>query len=294
MKRLARPIALRLLAPLHRQLAEQASLIAAMGLDVEALNRYMPTIVNTIASQNASSRENRRLLVANEDRVDQIQTGLETHDQGFKYLQQRLEFIRREVLLEQRFNDGADRHQGAVDSRILDERKLARMHGAIRVNLGAGHIPRPEYLNVDARELPGIDITSDVRSLPFSPGEVTEIFSAHLLEHFPVEELRRSILPHWVSLLENGGKLVAVVPDTETMVKERAAGRIPFDDFIEVMYGGQEYEGDFHFAGFSRDSLAALLVEAGLEDVKVREDARRNGACYEMEIEATRRTSAPT
>ena len=73
------------------------------------------------------------------------------------------------------------------------------------------------------------------------------------------------------------------------MVNERAARRLPFNDFIEVMYGGQEYEGDYHFAGFSPESLESLLVEAGLAEVTVREYARRNGACYEMEIEATRR-----
>ncbi len=176
---------------------------------------------------------------------------------------------------------------------MVNEDKFEAMRGALRINLGAGHIPKPDYLNVDARELPGVDITSDVRKLPFSPGELSEIFSAHLLEHFPAEELRRNLLPYWVSLLEDGGKFVCVVPDVATMVNERAAGRMPFDDFIEVMYGGQEYEGDFHFNGFSPESLEALLVEAGLSDVKVRESGRRNGACYEMEIEATRHISSP-
>jgi hypothetical protein len=97
------------------------------------------------------------------------------------------------------------------------------------------------------------------------------------------------VLPRWVSLLEDGGKLVSVVPDVETMVAERAARRMPFGDFIEVMYGGQEYDGDFHFSGFSKETLTRLLEDAGLEDVKVIEEGRRNGACYEMEIEAVRR-----
>jgi hypothetical protein len=87
--------------------------------------------------------------------------------------------------------------------------------------------------------------------------------------------------------------LVAVVPDVETMVSERAAGRMPFDDFVEVMYGGQEYAGDFHFSGFSKETLTTLLEDVGLEDVKVVEEGRRNGACYEMEIEAVRRISSP-
>ena len=176
---------------------------------------------------------------------------------------------------------------------MTNEQKLRAMEGNLRINVGAGHITRDDYLNVDSRELPGIDIVADVRQLPFQPEQLKELYSAHLLEHFPVEELRRVILPRWVSLLEDGGKLVSVVPDVETMVSERAAGRIPFDEFVEVMYGGQEYPGDFHFSGFSKETLTRLLEDAGLEDVKVIEEGRRNGACYEMEIEAVRRISSP-
>jgi hypothetical protein len=287
-KRLVRPIAL----PVYQRLAPyrisaMTERRARLEADVEALNRYLPTIVNTIASQNAASRETRRQILAAQARLD-------NYDQGFRYIQQRVEFIRREILLEQRYRESDSRpHPEAVDPQIMNEDKLTKMQGALRINLGAGHIPLPDYLNVDGRELPGIDITSDVRKLPFSPGELTEIRSAHLLEHFPIEDLRRTMLPYWVSLLKEGGTFVAVVPDVETMVRERAAGRMPFGDFIEVMYGGQEYEGDFHFTGFSPETLTSLLEEAGLSDVTVRDSARRNGACYEMEIEATRRNVAP-
>jgi hypothetical protein len=289
-KRLVKKMARPFVAQLNLRLnpAMLAARTASLETDIETLNRYLPTVVNTIASQNAASRDNRRLLLS-------LQAALENHDQGFRYLQQRLEFIRREILLEHRYHDADNRQQPeAVEPRVVNEEKLEKMRGALRINLGAGHIPLPNYLNVDGRELPGIDITSDVRKLPFSPGELSEIYSAHLLEHFPAEELRRTLLPYWVSLLEQGGTFVAVVPDVATMVNERAAGRMPFDDFIEVMYGGQEYEGDYHFTGFSPESLESLLVEAGLTDVKVRVSARRNGACYEMEMAATRRNESPS
>jgi hypothetical protein len=285
-KRVARPIVAQLNLRLNPSALDART--AILEADIETLNRYLPTLVNTIASQNASSRENRRLIL-------RLQAGIDNHEQGFKYLQQRIEFIRREILLEQRYHDTDTRQQPeAVEPRVVNEIKLEKMRGALRINLGAGHIPLPDYLNIDGRDLPGIDITSDIRKLPFSPGELSEIYSAHLLEHFPTEELRRTILPYLVSLLEEGGTFVAVVPDVETMINERAAGRMPFNDFIDVMYGGQEYEGDYHFAGFSPESLESLLVEAGLTEVRVREYARRNGACYEMEIEATRRNVSPS
>jgi predicted SAM-dependent methyltransferase len=260
---------------------------AALEADVEVLNRYLPTVANTIASANAASRATERRMRALESSV------AETRD--------RIEFVRREILLEQRYGASSSPARTApspgagqaVTARVTDTEKLRRMQGNLRLNVGAGHIVRDGYLNVDSRELPGIDIVADVRDLPFDEAEVTEIYSSHVLEHFPVEELRRVVLPEWVSLLEDGGKLVSVVPDVETMVAERAAGRMPFEDFVLVMYGGQEYEGDFHFSGFSKETLTQLLEEAGLEDVKVIEEGRYNGGCYEMEVEAVRRIPSP-
>ena len=260
---------------------------------IDALNRHLPTVVNTIASQNAAARQTQRRINNLEANMGLSVTALGEHSDAIHRLADRLEFVRREILLEQRYTPPTVQQETvATPTRIVDLHRYEMMRGKFRLNVGAGHVILPDYLNVDLRELPGIDITADVRRLPFKEGEVTEIYSAHLLEHFPTEELSRSILPYWVSLLEDGGRLVAVVPDVETMVSEHAAGRVSFEDFIEVMYGGQEYEGDFHFCGFSKESLSALLIAAGLEDVKVIEEGRRNGLCYEMEIEAVRRIAS--
>ncbi len=278
---------------------------ADLAAEIESLNRYLPTVINTIASQNAASRETMRQQRACQDllrdcqvRLGDLETGIGQHSDSITKAFERIEFVRRELLLEQRYGE----HPGqsleesaapAAEVRVVDDEKLRRMRDELRVNVGAGHIALDGYLNVDSRELPGIDVVADVRNLPFQPEELAEVYSAHLLEHFPIDELRRVILPHWVSLLGDGGKFVAVVPDVEAMVAERASGRMPFDDLVEVLYGGQEYAGDFHFSGFSTSSLIALLEEAGLEDVKVVEEGRRNGKCLEMEIVAVRRVSSP-
>jgi predicted SAM-dependent methyltransferase len=284
-------------AELQRNMESVPNLIetrtADLADEIEALNRYLPIVINTIASQNAANRETQRQLEACTSRLDATEIGLRRQGESIVELYDRIEFVRKEVLLETRYGRRgiASTSDTGMPARVTNEDKLHCMEGNLRVNVGAGHITREGYLNVDSRELPGIDVVADVRDLPFEEREVSEIYSAHLLEHFPVEELRRVILPHWVSILEDGGKLVLVVPDVETMVAERASGRMSFDDFVEVMYGGQEYEGDFHFSGFSKETLTRLLKEVGLEDVKVIEEGRRNGACYEMEIEAVRRVA---
>ena len=203
-------------------------------------------------------------------------------------LNRRLEFIRKEILFELRHSSRAGEPGGAIESSLLNPAKLEQMAGLVRLNLGAGHVSRPEYLNVDTRALDGIDLVADVRSLPFEGDSVAEIYSSHVLEHFPVEELGKVLLPYWVSLLRPGGEFVAVVPDMETMITEYVAGRMEFEELREVIYGSQEYDGNFHFNGFSQASIRTLFEDAGLTEVEVRASGRRNGLCYEMEIAGVR------
>jgi hypothetical protein len=217
-------------------------------------------------------------------RLDARAAILLAHTQAISH---RLEFVRKEILFELRYAHDVRSGAGGEGSIVRPE-KLAAMGADVRINIGAGHLSRPEYMNVDARPLDGIDVVADVRSLPFEKESIAELFSAHVLEHFPVEELRRVLLPYWVSLLRPGGEFVAVVPDFETMVAEYVAGRLAFEELREVTYGSQEYEGDFHFNGFSQASLQSLLEEAGLSNIVVRVSGRRNGMCYEMEVAGVR------
>ena len=176
-----------------------------------------------------------------------------------------------------------------IESKVLAPEKLADVED-LRLNLGCGHIPLDGYVNVDSRELPGVDVLADVRHLPFDPDTVDEIYGAHLLEHFPLDELERVVLPKWRALLRPGGTLRLVVPDSGAMLDEYAAGRFSFDDLRLVTFGDQEYDGDFHFTMFTPESLAELLKVAGFEDVQVLETGRRNGACLEMEVRACKPT----
>jgi hypothetical protein len=213
-------------------------------------------------------------------------------------LRDRIEFARAETMFELRARlagGGVPSVPGAsgtilVIPRILDAAKVEAMRaaGALRLNVGCGHVPLEGYVNVDMRVLPGVDVVAEAGAIPLDPGTVAEIHSAHLLEHFPVEHLRRVVLPHWHALLRPGGEIRAVVPDAEAMLADFAAGTMSFDDLREVTYGLQEYEGDFHFNMFSRESLAALLREAGFTDARFAFQARKNGKCRDMEIRGVR------
>lgn len=280
LKRLARPVLTRLhLRVVHwtrevtdRRLENLEVQLAAVRSELDGLGRYIPLILSSIQSQSGTVRADAR----SEDRLAELA----------QEVLERFQFVRNELFYELRYGDHERRPVAALESRVLNPAKLEAARGNLRLNLGCGHVVRPEYVNLDARPLEHVDVVADVRDLPFEPGSVSEIYAAHLLEHFPVEELKRVVLPHWISRLAPGGRLVAVVPDAQTMIAEYAAGRFSFDDLREVTFGDQEYEGDFHYNMFTKESLSELLEGAGLEHVTVTAAARRNGVCYEMEIVA--------
>jgi hypothetical protein len=285
LKRLTRPVITRL----HLRVVHWVREVTDLRLDnlefqtmaarseLDGLERYLPLILNAIRSESEGERANAR---QEERLVELARTILE-----------RFQIVRTELFDELRTGPDGRRVEAVVEPRVLNATKLDQAGGDIRLNLGCGVRVRPEYINVDARPREHVDVVADVRDLPFEPESVLEIYSTHLLEHFPVEELKQTVLPHWVSRLVPGGRFVAIVPDAQTMIAEYGAGRFSFDALREATFGDQQDEG-VHHNMFTTESLSMLLDEAGLDDVKVLAVGRRNGVGYEMEIAARKPDSA--
>lgn len=203
----------------------------------------------------------------------------------------RLEFIRTEVMFELRKQ--MQLTQATVKSSndptttqgIINYEKVSAA-GPKRLNLGSGHVPKDGYINVDFRAVPGVDVVGDVTALEFQHGTIDAIFASHLIEHFPVRALHDVVLPHWRNLLRPGGELVLIAPDGAAMLEAYKDGVFNFDELREVLYGGQEYEGDFHFNMLSPASAEALLIELGFTAIRIEAAGRRNGNCLEFEIHA--------
>ena len=223
------------------------------------------------------------------ERAGNAGNGVQGLAESVSYLLGRVEFVRREVMFEMRYGArAATGDKDVIEPRIVavDKVEAARETG-LRLNLGCGHVPLDGYINVDRRALPGVDVVADVDHLPFNKAEVAEICSAHLLEHFPLEQLRRELLPYWVSLLGPGGKFRVIVPDGAAMARAFAAQEYDFENFRQVTFGGQDYDGDFHFNMFSTETMKKLLTEAGFRSVDVVAEGRENGGCKEFEIVAS-------
>lgn len=265
----------------HRQLA--------IDNDIDNLVKSVPVALRKITRDLVDMRgQLESVSNSMEQRIGETRGQLESVSNSVGYLLGRVEFVRRELMFEMRYGASTLSGEGEqikAKAEILSPEKLAAARSErVRLNLGCGHISLEGYLNVDRRALPGVDIVSEVDELPFEQGEVDEIFSAHLLEHFPQEQLRRELLPYFFNLLREGGEFRAVVPDAEAMIAEYSNGVYPYDDMREVLYGAQDYDGDFHFNMFTPESLTKLLLDAGFINPRIIEYGRKSGRCYEFEI----------
>jgi predicted SAM-dependent methyltransferase len=202
----------------------------------------------------------------------------------------RLEFVRRETLYEMQalnYRSSTEPKQDGFSARILNAAKVEEMRETgIKLNVGCGHIQMDGYLNADQRELPGVDVQADALNLPFDDGELAEIHSSHLLEHFSEHILDRVLLPYWRSKLKPGGILTTVAPDGAAMLEGVSSGMMTFEDFREVLFGAQDYDGDYHYNLLTAESLSNSLERAGFVDVKEEYSGKRNGKCFEFRVSA--------
>jgi predicted SAM-dependent methyltransferase len=203
----------------------------------------------------------------------------------------RIEFIRMEIfeqLQELKFTDKTVKSNFTEKNTIINNKKYdeALEYDTIRLNIGCGHKPLANYLNVDKRNLPNVDIVAEADALPFEKNTVKEIFSSHLLEHFTLIELTKNILPKWYALLEKNGILTTIIPDAESMILAYTAGNMSFSDLLEVTFGAQDYDDDYHQTMFTTSTFKNILIEAGFCNITIMASNRINGKCREMEIKA--------
>lgn len=87
----------------------------------------------------------------------------------------------------------------------------------MRVNLGSGDYPAPDWTNIDA--YPGVnpDIVASVTApagLPFGDASVDAVYAGHVLEHIDPADLPAA-LAEIRRVLRPGGRFAAVGPDLD-------------------------------------------------------------------------------
>ena len=175
-------------------------------------------------------------------------------------------------------------HETKVTIKPSAIEKIKQSNGKVRLNLGSGSQEIEGYINVDARDLPNVDVIADLSNLPYEDATVDEIFSSHVIEHFTFSQLQKELLPYWYSLLKPNGVFRAIFPDFEAMLPDYQSGEISFDQLARVVMGGQDYMLDYHYSLLASEKVMEMLQEAGFKDVKIIELGRKNDICRESEI----------
>ena len=119
----------------------------------------------------------------------------------------------------------------------------------MKLNLGCGGTKLEGWVNIDRNPGYEPDVIADVRQLPFSDGEVEEIFASHILEHFGYEE---NVLGEWSRVLCPGGRITVIVPDVESVYAAWEENlRWPFGGNVDVrtingfVFGATAWGGEF-------------------------------------------------
>ncbi len=148
----------------------------------------------------------------------------------------------------------------------------------ITLNVGCGERTYKEYpagyscVNYDARDIPKhTDVVGDVRDLSFFNDEYFDyILASDIIEHFPISETS-TILKEWRRVLKVGGIIEFRLPDLAAICKAYTNKQHDAKLTSWLLYGGQDYPGNFHFVGFDRQFLNSVVTPIGFEEIECKD-----------------------
>lgn len=144
------------------------------------------------------------------------------------------------------------------------------------INLGSGHTPIPEFLNIDTDWAIASDVVGTVEKLKVANNKVGTIYTSHLFEHTNRTRSLK-ILEEWHRALISGGTLYIAVPDLEKLFQiyleniasyEDDEARARADKACRIIYGGQTNAFDYHYYGYSFVTLKYLLERVGFQKIE--------------------------
>jgi hypothetical protein len=164
----------------------------------------------------------------------------------------------------------------------------------MRLNLGCGNDVRQGYVNVDLRKPADQIVDLNKFPWPWADASAAEILMLDFLEHFPYAKTEMILQEAW-RILEPDGRLDIQVPDfahcsaaaenrppflcnccgweysSNNIVKCEKCSQSWFDCAIAAihrLYGGQDYEGNWHFNSFTKPLLGEILGRNGFDRIE--------------------------
>lgn len=132
----------------------------------------------------------------------------------------------------------------------------------MRLHIGCGDKFLPGYLHFDERAFSHVDYVGKAEDLSiFGDESVEEIYACHILEHFRRADVLK-VLQEWFRVLCTGGVLRIAVPDFNAIAQTYLADH-DLESVMGLLYGGQNYDGNFHYQTYDENRMKRLLMEAG-------------------------------
>jgi predicted SAM-dependent methyltransferase len=132
----------------------------------------------------------------------------------------------------------------------------------IRLDIGSGGPGEDGYIGVDLYA-PGAEIVTPMWDLPYNNCTVDEIFCSHALEHIAKKKIVPTLI-EWRRVLKPGSEVIILVPDLAWCITQWLTKQTN-DWWLDIIFGNQEHEGEFHKTGFTCDIMTTYLREAGFD-----------------------------
>jgi hypothetical protein len=133
------------------------------------------------------------------------------------------------------------------------------------INMGSGYDYRENCLNIDFVSDHKPDLLADVSALDMLPdGYYEEIIAQDILEHLPRNKTVPS-LKEWNRILKISGRLRLRLPNVIgllTLLRNESDLESQLR-LLQCLFGSQQYEGDFHYTGFTQLTLTHYLSLTG-------------------------------
>lgn len=134
----------------------------------------------------------------------------------------------------------------------------------MKLHLGCGEKYLHGFKHVDILPFDHVDYKTDINNLSiFNDSTVSEIYACHVLEHIKRADIQ-NVLKEWYRVLEVNGILRLAVPNFEAIVQEYLQNN-NLSKLQGLLYGGQNYEYNFHYIAFDFNSIKSLLEDVGFK-----------------------------
>ena len=162
-----------------------------------------------------------------------------------------------------------------------------------KLHLGCGLFYLKGYINIDRYSVSAtaVDRAFDCNNpLDYSSGSISEILLIHSFEHLKRIGLN-SVVKSWYRVLKPKGKLIIEVPDMGVVMEKykKAVLNKKFGtakNLLRWVFGNQEREGQYHFWGWTPETITFFLKKFGFSEVKAmkaQNDTRPEELCFRVE-----------